>query len=287
MLHPILIDTHCHMNIMTRNFENNGNFQPFNSQEIEAMKKIIDDAYKNDVTKIINVGTNYHESFACIEIAKLFENCFATIGLHPNDATDSWQEDIINFKGLLLEKKKNKILGIGECGIDKYYPGFNLKQQKDVFHAQIQLAIEHDLAIVVHSRNADEETYEVLAEYKGEQNFRGNIHCFSSNELYAQKYIDLGFVLGFGGTITYPKNETLRNVAKMIPLEKIILETDAPFLPPQSVRGTKNNPANIKIIAEYIANLRGDSLENIMLTTTQTTQKVFNFNAVCQKENYT
>jgi TatD DNase family protein len=268
---------------MIRNFENNSDFSKFTPLEIEAMQKIIDNAQKNDVTKIINVGTNYYESFACIEIAKLFTNCFATIGIHPNDATDNWQDDILNFKGLLLEKIQNKIVGIGECGIDKHYPNYNLKQQQDVFHAQIQLAIENNLALVIHSRDADQETYDVLAQYKGEKNFRGTIHCFSSNELYAQKYIDLGldssgknlFVLGFGGTLTYPKNETLRSVAKMIPLEKIILETDAPFLSPQAVRGTKNNPANIKLIAEYLAELRQESFENVMKTTAQTTEYLF------------
>ena len=271
----MLLDTHCHMNIMVRNFENKEPFQNFNSQEIELMKKIIFDAQVQQVTEIINVGTNYVESFACIEIAKLFPNCFATIGLHPNDITDQWQNDILNFKGLLLEKKKNKIVGIGECGIDKHYPDFNLEQQQDVFHAQIQLALEHNLAIVVHSRDADQETYDVLAQYHGEKNFRGTIHCFSSDELYAQKYIDLGFVLGFGGTVTYPKNETLRKVVKMIPLEKIILETDAPFLPPQILRGTKNNPANIKIIAEYVAELRSESFDQVMNITAKTTKNLF------------
>lgn len=271
----MLIDTHCHMNIMVRNFENKEPFQPFNSQEIEQMKKFISDAQAQDVTQIINVGTNYTESFACVEIAKTFSNCFATIGLHPNDATDTWQNDMLNFKGLLLNKKENKIIGIGECGIDKHYPNYNLQQQEAVFHAQIQLAIENNLAIVVHSRDADQETYNVLAQYHGEKNFRGTIHCFSSNEAYAQKYIDLGFVLGFGGTVTYPKNETLRNVAKMIPLEKIILETDAPFLSPQSVRGTKNNPANIRIIAEYIAQLRKENFEIITNTITTTTKNLF------------
>ena len=271
----MLIDTHCHMNIMIRNFKNTHDFHQFNSEEIEAMKKIIDDAQKNNVTKIINVGTNYHESFACIEIAKLFNNCFVTIGIHPNDITDFWQDDILNFKQLLLDKKKNKIVGIGECGIDKHYPNFNIRQQQDVFNAQIQLAIEHDLALVIHSRDADQETYDILAQYQGEKNFRGTVHCFSSNELYAQKYIDLGFVLGFGGTVTYPKNEPLRSVAKMIPLEKIILETDAPFLPPQSVRGSKNNPANIKLIAEYIADLRQENFDQITQITAQTTKKLF------------
>jgi len=271
----MLIDTHCHMNIMVRNFDNNSTFQPFTSTEIVQMKKIISDAQSENVSKIINVGTNYTESFACIEIAKLFPNCFATIGLHPNDATDTWQNDILNFKALLLNKKENKIIGIGECGIDKHYPNYNLEQQTDVFHAQIQLALEHNLALVIHSRDADQETYEILAQYKGEKNFRGTIHCFSSNETYAQKYIDLGFVLGFGGTVTYPKNETLRNVAKMIPLEKIILETDAPFLSPQSVRGTKNNPANIRIIAEYIAELRQENFEHVANTIAKTTDILF------------
>jgi TatD DNase family protein len=271
----MLIDTHSHMNIMVRNFENKEPFQSFNPEEIEQMKKIVFDAQSKQVTEIINVGTNYTESFACIEIAKLFTNCFATIGLHPNDATDTWQNDMLNFKGLLLKKKENKIVGIGECGIDKHYPGFNLQQQQDVFHAQIQLALENDLALVVHSRDADQETYDVLAQYHGEKNFRGTIHCFSSDELYAQKYIDLGFVLGFGGTITYPKNEILRNVAKMVPLEKIILETDAPFLSPQAVRGSKNNPANIRIIAEYVAELRQETFEYVMQTTAKTTKTLF------------
>ncbi len=182
---------------------------------------------------------------------------------------------MLNFKGLLLNKKEYKIVGIGECGIDKHYPNYNLEQQQDVFHAQIQLAIEHDLALVIHSRDADQETYDVLAQYKGEKNFRGTIHCFSSDENYAQKYIDLGFVLGFGGTVTYPKNETLRSVVKMIPLEKIILETDAPFLSPQSVRGTKNNPANIRIIAEYIAQLRSENFEEVASTIKKTTTTLF------------
>lgn len=281
----MLIDTHCHMNIMVRNFENKEPFQSFNHGEIEQMKKIISDAQAQDVTKIINVGTNYTESFACIEIAKIFPNCFATIGLHPNDATDTWQNDILNFKGLLLNKKENKIIGIGECGIDKHYPDFNLKQQQDVFHAQIQLALEHNLALIVHSRDADQETYDVLTQYEGEKNFRGTIHCFSSNELYAQKYINLGFVLGFGGTVTYPKNKTLRNIAKMIHLEKIILETDAPFLSPQAVRGTKNNPANIKIIAEYIAELRGQPFEEVANTISKTTENLFGIIPSCHHQS--
>ncbi len=270
-----MVDTHCHLSIMLRTFTKNTPIIPFNPQELESCQTILNDAKLHQVNTIIDVGTNLTESLLCIELTKHFQNCFATLGIHPNDATSTWKNDIQEFKKLLQNKRKFKIVGIGECGIDQHYPNFDLTLQQDVFHAQIQLALEHNLALVIHSRDADEETYQALAHYHGEKNLKGTIHCFSSNEIYAQKYLDLGFVLGFGGTITYPKNQILRNVVKMIPLEKIVLETDAPFLPPQNLRGTKNNPSNIKIIAEFIANLRGESFETIAQTTAQTSRKLF------------
>lgn len=271
----MLIDTHCHMNIMVRKFDTKEPFLAFTNNEIQQLKNILVQAELAQVTTVINVGTNFIESVAGIQIAQLFSNCWATIGLHPNDADDYWQKTMEQFKILLEKKVEQKIVGIGECGIDKHYPNFNLQQQQEVFHAQIQLALHHNLALVIHSRDADMETYNILAEYKGEKNLKGTIHCFSSDENYAQKYLDLGFVLGLGGTITYPKNETLRNVAKMVPLEKIILETDAPFLPPQSLRGQPNQPAYIKMIAQYLADLRGETFEHVAHTTTQTSKTLF------------
>ena len=278
-----MVDTHCHLNIMVRNFAQNSKIIPFNPQELQECTIILENAKRNSVNSIINVGTNLTESLLCIELSKHFQNCFTTLGIHPNDATNDWVHEISEFEKLLLNDldprsesgTKRSIVGIGECGIDYHYPNFDAKLQEKVFHAQIQLALKHNLALVIHSRDADEETYQALATYRGEKNFRGTIHCFSSDENYAQKYLDLGFVLGFGGTLTYPKNETLRNVAKMIPLEKIVLETDAPFLPPQSLRGTKNNPANIKIIAEFLAQLREESFETVAQVTDQTSRKLF------------
>ncbi|OGB86263.1 hypothetical protein A3J41_00440 [candidate division TM6 bacterium RIFCSPHIGHO2_12_FULL_38_8] len=257
---------------------------PFNAQELQACSLILNDAQKNSVTTIINVGTNLTESLLCIELSKQFSNCFATAGIHPNDATaETWRYEMSAFEKILItdltpksESRTTKsIVGIGECGIDQHYPDFNLQLQQDVFHAQIQLALKHNLALVVHSRDADLQTYQALADYRGEKNLRGTIHCFSSDEIYAQKYLDLGFVLGFGGTLTYPKNQKLRNVAQMIPLEKIILETDAPFLPPQSLRGKKNEPANIAIIANFLANLRNESFEKVAKVTDETSRKLF------------
>ena len=270
-----MIDTHCHLNIMVRNFSNHAIITPFNSEELAQCSTILQEAQQNQVTTIINVGTTLTESLLCIELAKHFSNCYATIGLHPNDTDANWPQTIQEFQNLLSDQQHLKVVGIGECGIDQHYPNFNLKQQQDAFHAQIQLALQHNLALVIHSRDADEQTYQALAQYKNEKNFRGTIHCFSSNEIYAEKYLDLGFVLGFGGTITYPKNETLRNVVKMIPSEKIVLETDSPFLPPQSMRGKKNNPANIKIIAEFIAELRQEDFTTFAQITDQTSRQLF------------
>lgn len=271
-----MVDTHCHLNIIIRNFSNEENFSPLTSEELLQCQDLIKAAQKNAVTKIINVGTNLPESKLCLQISQNFSSCYTTLGLHPNDADANWQTTIHSFNEILRQRTPNdRIIGIGECGIDQHYPNFNLKLQEAVFHAQIQMALQHNLALVIHSRDADSQTFNVLAQYRGEKNFRGSIHCFSSDEKYAQKYLDLGFVLGFGGTLTYPKNETLRQVAKTIPLEKIILETDAPFLSPQQVRGTKNVPANIKLIAEFLANLRNVTFQTVAQSTFETTCRLF------------
>lgn len=266
----MLIDTHCHMNIMVRNYVTKKNFIPLSFQEIDDCKRIINTAVNQQVSTIINVGTDLIESLTCIDIAKHFDNCYATIGLHPTDATDNWQAIMTEFTDLLRKKNELKIIGIGECGIDKYHQGYDAQRQRNVFEAQIELALEHNLALIVHSRDADIETYETLYAYRNEKNLKGTIHCFSSDMNYAAKYLDLGFVLGFGGTITYPKNNELRKVVTTIPLEKIILETDAPFLPPQIIRGKQNSPAQIRTVAEYIAMIRNEPYEHIAATTTQT-----------------
>ena len=263
------------MNLIFRNFEQNKNFTPLTQQELLSCQHILQTAQNHQVTKVINIGTDLAESKLCIEIARHFQDCFATIGIHPNDSLSNWQELIKKFYELLQDKKNLKIVGIGECGIDKHYPNYNLKQQYDVFHAQIQLALQHKLALVIHSRNADPETYDIISSYKNEPNLKGTIHCFSSDQHYAEKYIDLGFILGIGGAITYPKNNSLRSIVQTIPLEKIILETDAPFLSPQSVRSQPNVPANIQLIAQFITTLRQESFDHITTTTSSTAKNLF------------
>lgn len=271
----MLIDTHCHLNITARSYETKQSFIPFTSQEIDFIKNTIHEAEKADVSIIINVGTDVIESKTCIELSKLFTPCYAAVGLHPTDSSqETWKEDL---KTINLYAQEENVIGIGECGIDRYHKGYNFELQKAVFQKQIEIALEHKLPLIIHSRDAVEETLECLLPYTKESNLQGIIHCYSYDLSYAQEFIKHNFVLGIGGTITYPKNEILRTVVLKVPLEKIVLETDAPFLPPQIIRGKQNNPAQIANIARYIAELKNIDLQTVADTTTATAKNIFTF----------
>lgn len=266
----MLVDTHCHIDAMVKK-----NFNiPLNEEEIIASSVVIEQAARHNVSLIINVGTSLIESNNSVELARRYNPIYAAVGIHPNDCTEEWRTDLKKIAHLLKEKEKNKIVAIGECGLDRHYENFNLPRQKDAFRAQIELALEHDLALVVHTRQAYDETLYALDEFRNNP-LRGTIHCFSEDQLFADHVIKLGFVLGLGGTITYPKNNTLRAVATNTPLEKIVLETDAPFLPPQNMRGKQNHPQYIATIAEYLAELRMQSLETIAEQTTKNALEIF------------
>ena len=249
---------------------------PLSPELFPLVHDLVKDAEKAGVTTILNVGTSLQESINCIELARAFPPIFASVGIHPNDLTDSWKHDLKRLESYVAQQEELKIVAIGECGMDFHYPDYQIDRQKDGFKRQIELALKHQLALVVHTRDAGEETLRCLEEFK-DSNLRGVIHCFSEDLSFAQEAIALGFVLGIGGTVTYPKNNTLRHVVSSVGLEHIILETDAPFLPPQSMRGKQNHPQYIKIIAEYIAELLSIPLEQVAQKTTQNAQNIFKF----------
>ena len=268
-----LVDTHCHINmIIKKEFD-----VPLPADFVKLSEPIIQAAESADVTTIINVGTSLTESKNCIELARSSKNCFATVGIHPNDLKDNWQEDV-QACAQLLKDPENKVVGIGEIGLDYHYPGYNKERQHQAFKAQIELALVHDLPIVVHTRDAQAGVLDVLEQYQQEK-LRGIIHCFSEDQVFADRAIALGFVLGIGGPLTYPQNDELRAVFKTVPLNKIVLETDAPFLPPQVIRGKKNSPAHIRTVAQCLAELRGVPLEEVAQVTTHNTYNLFNMSS--------
>jgi TatD DNase family protein len=266
----MLIDTHCHLNMMVKKeFD-----RPLTLAEFDQAQPIIRDAEKNEVTSIINVGTNLIESKNCIHLAQRYPAVHASIGLHPNDATPEWQSEIAALASLAHDKELNKIVAIGECGLDFHYPDYDAQQQKDVFKAQIELALNHNLALIVHTRQAPDETLRSLEEFKNDLK-HCVIHCFSEDKQFADQVIAWGFLVGIGGTLTYPKNEALRTLFAEINLKYVVLETDAPFLPPQHIRGKQNSPAQIKTVAQFLAELRGKTYEEVGRVTTKNAMKLF------------
>ncbi len=268
----MLVDSHCHIDALLKTSFNTR----LELKDYDTAQQIIDEAAQCGVTKILNVGTSLIESENTLELARRFKNVYASIGIHPNDLTDSWKEDLTQCATYLKKKEELKIVAVGECGIDKHYPDYNLARQQDAFKAQIELALQHDVALVVHSREAPDETLKCLEEYKG-QGLRGTIHCFSQDLPFAQTAIDWGFVLGIGGTVTYPKNNVVRAVVRAVGINHIILETDAPFLPPQTMRGKQNHPKYIPIIAEYLATMLTIPFETVEEITTKNVHRIFHF----------
>lgn len=244
------------------------------SEQLEEAKPIINEAAAADVTRIINVGTSVAESLNCVALSKKFMHVYAAVGIHPNDLTSDWRSDLKEILLLIKNKNENKIVAIGECGMDFHYPDYNKQQQQDAFEAQIEMALEHNLALIVHSRSARDETLLSLEKYHKDLK-RCIIHCFSEDQEFAEIVTNWGFALGIGGIITYPKNEYLRTIVKSISLDKIVLETDAPFLPIQSMRGKQNHPKYIQQIAQYIAQLRNESLDSVSEQTSKNACRIF------------
>jgi TatD DNase family protein len=271
----MFVDTHCHINAMVKELD-----APLTSEQLADVPAIITAAHKADVLKIVNVGTSLIESKNCVLLAQQFDSCYAAIGIHPNDATEQWAAELKQMRELWFHTAGSlaeyKIVGVGECGIDRHYPGYNLARQQDAFKAQIELALEYNLPLIVHTRDAAQETLTVMDIYR-KDGMRGIIHCFSEGHDFAHEvHTNFGFYLGIGGTVTYPKNVILREVVNAY-LNAIVLETDAPFLPPQQLRGKKNTPAYIPLIAQFIAELTQQSVERIAELTTQNAHHLFNF----------
>lgn len=265
----MFVDTHCHLNMCVKD-EFDRALSPL---EIQSAHTIAEKSRAMNVKKIINVGTSRIESINCITLAHGVAHMYAAVGIHPNDCTHEWRDDIQALAPYLKDKERYKIVAIGECGLDKHYPGYDIQRQRDAFMYQIELAHTYDLALIVHSRDAAEETLHCLEQVKHE--IRGVIHCFSEGDPFAQTVISWGMYLGIGGTITYPKNDALRAVLKNVCLEHIVLETDAPFLTPQAQRGKKNSPEYLSYVGEALASLYNCAPEYVARVTTDNAEKLF------------
>ncbi|MEI6222036.1 MAG: TatD family hydrolase [bacterium] len=251
----MLIDTHCHLY-----------FPQFAERTIED---ILEHAKLQGVEKIIVVGCSLDESLRAIALAEQFDAIYATVGIHPNDSSSLPDDYLVRLRAMAEHKK---VVAIGEIGLD-YFRDHDKGVQQKVFEDQIRLALEVDLPMVLHVREAYSEVIATLKTFG--KTFRGVAHCFAESIAVAQLYFDLGFHFSFNGILTFPNAEVIRDTAQKLPLERILLETDAPFLAPVPFRGKTNEPAFVKFVAEELATLRGIDFATIERVTTKNATTLF------------
>lgn len=251
----MLIDTHTHLD-----------FPEFDQDRDEVILR----AKEKGIGYIINIGSSLKGSQRSVELAKKYDCVYATVGIHPHEADRINQQDLEAIRELA---KQNKVVGIGEIGLD-YFKGFSkTDNQKPLFTSLLKLAKDTNLPLVIHSREAQLDTLNML---KPILPHKIVIHCFSGDEVFLRECLSLGIFVSFTCNVTYKKAEDLRNLIKVIPLDKMFLETDAPYLSPEGLRGKRNEPANIRILAEEISRIKQVSLYELADTITESAKAFFN-----------
>lgn len=254
----MLIDSHCHLS-----------FKDYPDSEIE---EILFRAESAGVAFMINIGAGegVEGNQAALDLAEKYPQLYATVGIHPHDAKLVDAKVVEQIKALAVHKK---VVAIGEIGLDFHYEHSPREIQERVLHQFIEVAKDLDKPVMIHDRDAGERTYEILKEHGVR---RAMIHCFTGSQLLAKKYLDLGYFLSFTGIVTFKNAVDLQEVVRLTPIEKILVETDSPFLAPGPHRGKRNEPAFVKYVAEKIAELKGLSFEDVGRITTLNAKRFFN-----------
>jgi TatD DNase family protein len=220
---------------------------------------------------VITCGTSIEDSKKAIEIAEKHSNVWVCVGIHPEEISKFQFTNIKHLENLI---KHPRVVGIGEVGLD-YYQEISeeeKKKQRELLEIQLQLAEKYELPVEIHNRAADEETWNLITKYK----IIGVMHCFTRNMEFMKKCAGKGWYISFGGLITYPNNDRMKKVAREVPIDKLLLETDSPYSFPEQGRKEINQPQNVKIVAGVIANLRGISEAEIDRITSKSARSLFN-----------
>lgn len=235
-------------------------------------EEVICRAKEYGVEKIICAGSDLESSRECIKLANKFDCVFATVGIHPEDCLNFKEEDLEELKKIAKDKK---VIGIGEIGLDYYWKDVPKDIQKTAFLAQIKLAYELKLPVVIHVREATGDLIDILKENQEFLKYGGIIHCFNKNFEVAKIFLSLGLSLSIGGVSTFPNTNKLNEAVRHLPIEKLMLETDCPYMTPVPYRGEINEPKNVVIVAEHIAKLKGISISEVEKKTTENAIKMF------------
>ncbi len=253
-----LVDTHAHLDM-----------EPLSSNLPEVLER----ARQADVAQIITIGIDEHSSMKAVDIAARHQNVFSSVGVHPHDAANADQGVIDRLKALCVENPAT-VVAWGEVGLDYAKEYSPRKVQKHLFALQIAAACELGLPLIIHARDANEDALDILsAELK--PGCTGVFHCFSGDTAVAERVLDLGFHISVTGVVTFKNAEVIRQVVAYVPEDRLLVETDAPFLSPVPFRGKPNEPARVRLVAEEVARVRNISFEEAMHCTTRNAQDLF------------
>ena len=249
----MLTDSHCHL---------------FYDQIFRDIDNVLIRSKRLGVSRFICVGTNINDSLLSLDIAEKFENIYCSAGIHPHDSQDV-DKDYIQQIELIMNSKK--MIAIGEIGLDYFRNISSKKNQIKVFNELLQLAEKINKPIIFHNRDADQDIIDILSSYP---NVIGVSHCFSSTLSTAKKLLDMGYYISFSGNLTF-KNSDLSKVAKYLPLDRLLVETDSPYLSPEPYRGKPNEPGRTRYVAEKLAEIHNISFESVAEQTTKNINKLF------------
>lgn len=235
------IDTHCHLH----------------DSKLINLDAVIDSCVRDNVTKVINMGCCMQTSEMGKGLSEKYSSVYFAVGFHPSDINSFSDADIDKLKAL---SKHEKCVAIGEIGLDYYWQGFDKDKQKLAFIKQLELANEVGLPISIHCRDATSDMLEILKQNKNKLTYGGVMHCFSGSKETASELMKLGLYISFAGTVTFKNAENLKEIAKFVPVDMCLTETDSPYLAPHPLRGTINEPKNVSLVTAHIAQLKGLNL---------------------------
>ena len=252
----MLVDSHCHLDY----------------PDFADLDETVRRAGVAGVETMLTIGTSMKKFDGVLAVAEAQDNIFCTVGVHPHEAG---KEDLVTVAGLLDHAKHPKIVGFGETGLDYFYEHSPREIQKESFRRHLTAAREEKLPAIVHTRDAEDDTLDVLASEMEQGAFPGLIHCFSATADFAKRAVDMGLYISVSGIITFKKADALREAVAEVPLDRLLVETDAPYLAPVPHRGKPNEPAFTKLTAEKLAEIKGVSFDEIAKATTDNFFRLF------------
>ena len=277
------IDTHAHLDML----------------KSRTPEEAVSQAGRENVRYIINVGSSLDGSRKSLEFSRSFNNVFATIGIHPHYTKGFGRSEEQNLELLISGHKKHinkgesnadentksskvykngKVVAVGEIGFDFYRNLSPKKDQERAFITQVELAVKYNLPVIIHDRDAHQDTLRIVRKYAGSENFRAVMHCFSGDSNFAEECLKLGLFISFTGILTFPNAKKTVDAARIIPINRIFIETDSPFLAPQARRGKENYPGYVKYVAEKIAEIKDLDLTEVAAVTSKDAEEFFSLN---------